>query len=289
MKFVACLPAGGMVDRPALVLNDSTLCLHVETKASPLLGQFQPESPCKSATTPTSVTSLSSASSGSVCYICHCDDTEAPFLSDVCGCKKRYVHSTCLATWLRYSAARRGGAEAPRCEVCLEAFELPQPVALRTQIVSPVARTAVVAPPLHISFGIPGIFAFVYGFSFLSLGATYTTVLYTCTIGNAIVLGAWLLFVVNRLRPPAMLQQRKAVQDVVLLLCVYIMFLLGWMMQEWSLPRYTNASLSAAAHFVNAGCVVACSVARLAYTPCKTCCSFMCAPPSVTISLDLGD
>ena len=283
------MPAGEMVDCPTLTLDDSTLCLHVETKASPLLGQFKSDSPCKSATTPTSVSSLSSTTSGPVCYICHCDDTEEPLLRDVCGCKKQVVHTKCLATWLHYSAARRDGAQAPRCEVCLQELDLPFPVMLHARLESASERSTVAVPSLIASFGLPGMLAFVYGFSFLSLSDTYATTVYTCLVGNAVVIVAWVLFVVCRFQPRGASEQQKAVQDVVLLLCVYITFLCGWTFQRWSMPRYHNPDFDILAHFFNGGCMVFGSVARLASVPCKAYCCTAPQPQALTISLDAGD
>ena len=278
-----------MGDRPKLKLDDSTLCLHVETKASPLLGQFKSNSPCKSATTPTSVSSLSSTSSGPVCYICHCDDTEEPFLRDVCGCKKQVVHSKCLATWLHYSAARRDGARAPTCEVCLQELQLPLSVMLHARLQSSTTQSTVAVPSLLASFGLPAILAFVYGFSFLSLSETYAATMYTCLVGNAAVIVAWLLFVVGRFRPRCTHEQQKAVQDVVVLLCVYIIFLCGWTFHQWSLPQYHNPEFSLIAHFFNGGCMVFGSLTRLAYAPCKAYCHAASQPQVLTISLDVED
>lgn len=275
-----------MVDRPALVLDDSTLCLHVETKASPLLGQFKSDLPCESATTPSSVSSLSSTSSGPVCYICHCDDTEEPLLRDVCNCKKQVVHSKCLATWLQYSAARRDDAQAPTCEVCLQELQLPLSVMLHARLHSPSDRSTVAVPSLLVSFSLPAMLAFVYGFSFLSLSDTYVAAVYTCLVGNAAVIVAWVLFVVGRFRPRSTYEQQKAVQDVVLLLCVYIIFLCGWTFHQWSLPRYHNPEFSLIAHFSNGGCMVLGSVSRLVYIPCKACCCTATQQQVLTISLD---
>ena len=275
-----------MSDRPKLALDDSTLCLHVETKASPLLGQFKSNSPCNTAPTPTSVSSLSSTSSGPVCYICHCDDTEEPFLHDVCNCKKQVVHSKCLATWLHYSAARRDGAQAPTCEVCLQELQLPLSVMLHARLSSPSHHSTVAVPSLLASFGLPAILAFVYGFSFLSLSETYAATVYTCLVGNAAVIVAWLLFVVGRFRPRCTHEQQKAVQDVVVLLCVYIVFLCGWTFHQWSLPRYHNPEFSLIAHCFNGGCMVLGSMARLAYMPCKAYC---CTVPQQVLTISLDD
>ncbi len=286
MKFIVSLPVGGMADRPALALDDSTLCLHVETKASPLLGQFKSDSPCKSATTPTSVSSLSSTSSGPVCYICHCDDTEEPLLRDICGCKKQVVHSKCLATWLHYSAARRDGARAPTCEVCLQELELPLSVTLHARLQPASAHSTVAVPSLLASFGLPGILAFVYGFSYLSLSDTYVAAVYTCLAGNAAVIVAWVLFVVGRFRPRSAPEQQKAVQDVVLLMCVYITFLCGWTFNQWSMPRSHNPDFDILAHFFNGSCMLLGIVSRLAYVPCKACCCAATQQQVLTISLD---
>lgn len=275
-----------MGDRPKLTLNDSTLCLHVETKASPLLGQFKLDSPRNAAITPTSVSSLSSTSSGPVCYICHCDDTEEALLRDVCGCKKQVVHSKCLATWLHYSAARRDGAWAPTCEVCLQEFTVPLPVTLRARLQSASNHSTVVVPSVVASFSLPAILAFVYGFAFLSLSDTYVAAVYTCLVGNAAVIVAWVLLVVGRFRPRGALQQQKAVQDVLLLLCVYITFLCGLTLNQWSMPRYHNSDFFLLAHFSNGCCMVLGSISRLAYTPCKSCCCAATQQQVLTISLD---
>jgi len=278
-----------MADLPKLTLDESTLRLHAETKASPLLAQFKSHPPCNPASTPTSVSSLSSASSGTVCYICHCDDTKQPFLRNVCGCKKKAVHSKCLATWLHYSAARRDGAQAPLCEVCLQALDLPLALATYTPPRPSSARGAAAASPSLASFSLPALFAFVYGFSSPSLCSTPASTAYTCLIGNAIVLLVWIVFVVRRIRSSATPQQRKAVEDILMLLCVYVMFLCGWMLQKWSMPRVAHTALFATVHFSNAGCVGLTSALRLAYSPCRAGCQCAWSRPPVTITLDLGD
>lgn len=275
-----------MVDRPTC---DTSLCLHVETKSSPLLGQLKSDLPCKSATTPTSVSSLSSTSSGSVCYICHCDDTEEPLLRDVCGCKNQVVHSKCLATWLHYSAARRDGARAPTCEVCLQEMNLPFSVMLHVRLQTASERSTVAMPSLVASVGLPGILAFVYGFSFLSLSDTYVAAVYTCLLGNTAVIVAWMLFVVGRFQPRSVPEQKKAVQDVVLLVCVYITFLCGWTLNQWSMPHHHHPDFDIPAHFLNGCCMLLGIVSRLAYMPCKACCCADTQQQVPTISLDAGD
>ena len=293
-----------MADCPALRRSDSTLCLRVETKASPLLGNLRtvhPSTSTHSSTptcTPTSAhSSTSSCSSGSegserVCYICHCDDGGEPLLRNVCGCKKQAVHPKCLATWLHYSAARRDGAGTPHCEVCLQRFDLPISVTLRARLHSPTSAVnahRAVHPSWLVSVSVPSALAFVYGFSFSSLATSFVSIVYTCAIGNLVVIAAWLLFVVGRGRPAGTPRERRVVEDVLFLLCVYIMFLAGWALQEWSLPRYARSDVYTAVHFVNAGCMVGFSVLRLAYAPCRALCQLLRAPAPLTITLDVGD
>lgn len=131
--------------------------------------------------------------------------------------------------------------------------------------------------------------AFVYGFSFASLGDDMESTLCTCIVGNLIVVMSWLLFVVQRRRPPQTTPAQNSVEDAVVLLCAYIAFLCGWVLQEWSLPRYNKMYRFATTHLVNAGFVSISLFVRLAWTPCKICCVLMCLRPSATITLDLGD
>lgn len=286
-----------MADRPRLRLDESTLCLHVETKASPLLGQhafaFPSTPPCKSSsTTPTSVSSLSSSSSGQVCYICQCEASEEPLLRSFCGCKKQVVHPKCLATWLQYSAARRDDPENPQCEVCLEEYKLPASVKSQAFVHMPrtprATRARQPVSPAVKSYSIPAIMAFVYGFSFASVGKDMESLLCVCMVGNVVVLMAWLLFVVGRRRLPEIAPETRAVEDSIVLLCVYIAFLCGWVLQEWSMPQYNKTTTFAIPHIVNAGFLVFGSTARLVHL-CKLCCFLMCFRPPATITLDLGD
>ena len=272
-----------MADRPCLRLDESTLCLHAETKASPLLGQPAPTFPSNISTTPTST---STSSSGQVCYICHCEASEEPLISDVCGCKQRLVHPKCLATWLHYSAARRDNQHPPHCEVCLQTYRLPASVQINAVVRVPRGRQA--SSPVFASYSVPALLAFVYGFSFASLGDNMNSVLCTCVVGNTVVLMSWLLFVVSR-QQVLQTAQHRAVEDSVVLLCAYIAFLCGWMLQEWSMPRYIKSGSFAITHVVNTAFVSASVLARLVYRPCKLCCLFTCLRPSATITLDLGD
>ena len=288
-----CTVCSAMTGRPQLNLDDSTLCLRVETKASPLLGHhastFSPAlphtPPHKVSTTPTST--ASSASSGQVCYICHCEASEEPLLRNVCGCKRHLVHPRCLATWLHYSAARRDGQEPPRCEVCLEKYKLPASVRTKA-FVNPRRARRAMSPEIK-AYSVPALLAFVYGFTFVSLGNDMESLICTCIVGNIIVLIAWLLFVVGRQGLPERAPEQRAVEDAVVLLCAYIAFLCAWLLQEWSLPRYNTYNTIATTHIVNAGCVVFSCVTRLVYRPCRAGCQCAWSRPPVTITLDLGD
>lgn len=275
---------------PGLTVNNSTLSLSVETKVSPLLGQFQSTNLRDIATSPTPVSTPSSTSSGTVCYICHCDDTEEMLLRNVCGCKKQVVHAKCLATWLHYSAARQNTLRVPHCEVCLQEFDLPLSVAIYAREMPPpkISTRSKLSSFLN-SFGLPALLAFVYGFSSPALCNTKASTAYTCLFGNATVLAAWILFVVCKRLPYPVPPYRKSVQDIVILLCVYVTFLIGWMLQKWSVPHYTKSYEFATVHFSNIGCVVFISVARLTHAPCKACCQILCTPPPVSISQDQTD
>jgi uncharacterized membrane protein YwzB len=125
---------------------------------------------------------------------------------------------------------------------------------------------------LLVSVSVPAILAFIYGFSFSSFSYSFVYTAYAVTFGNLIVIAAWVLFVVGRKRQSLAMLRQKAVQDVVLLLCVYVIFLCGWALQKWVLPEFSKKPVFTAAHVTNAGCMVFVSMARLAepcYVECR--------------------
>lgn len=269
-------------------LCDRTVTL---TNTSPLLQHPHPISPASSA--PARVLddangsensdSSDNDSSSPLCYICHCKSKDEPLLRDFCGCKQQSVHATCLATWLHYSAARRDGEQNPTCEVCLQRFKIPTTVATRARLRPPSVRADNNAPPLLVSVSVPAILAFIYGFSFSSFSYSFVYTAYAVTLGNLIVIAAWLLFVVGRTcQTPAMIRQ-KAVQDVVILLCVYVIFLCGWALQKCVLPEFSKKPVFTAAHVTNAGCMVFVSVARLLEPCCVECRRFARVQASASI------
>ena len=185
-----------------------------------------------------------------------------------------------------HSLDRADNQQPPHCEVCLQTYRLPASVQINAVVRVPRGRQA--SSPVFASYSVPALLAFVYGFSFASLGDNMNSVLCTCVVGNTIVLMSWLLFVVSR-QQVLQTAQHRAVEDSVVLLCAYIAFLCGWMLQEWSMPKYIKSGSFAITHVVNTAFVSASVLARLVYRPCKLCCLFMCLRPSATITLDLGD
>ena len=86
-------------------------------------------SPLRSSPSPSS---CSSADSSASCWICLDDDKPEALLENVCGCRNRYVHASCLITWIDRSDVRH-------CKVCTKDFPL--------VFSSPLAR--VEAPPIR--------------------------------------------------------------------------------------------------------------------------------------------
>lgn len=265
--------------------QEPSLCLQVETKAAPLLGVKSP-SPASS-----------SDSHESLCYICHAESENECLVSNICACKEQKVHARCLATWLHYSAARRDGDMHPKCEVCLEPYNLPKSMRV---LVYPGRRA--LPPPRHqhdifyftkcANFAVPAVFALLYGFSFSMLTPSMDSIVYVCAAGNAVIVLLWIYFVVRQNNPPATrLEEKKAVEDVVVLILVYVIFVMGWALHELSLPKRQPNLKFAAFHIANAGAVMLSTVVRLAVMlcrqrPCMACCRPTAEP---TISLDLGE
>lgn len=258
----------------------STLCLPVEAKAAPLLGAVSPS--------PTS----SADSQNSVCYICHSESDHEALITNICACKGQKVHARCLATWLHYSASKRDGSTEPTCEVCLQAYDLPKSMRV---LVYPGRRTS---PPvrgdeavIHFTrfkdFCVPAVFAFLYGFFFTMLTPTHDLLMYVCAAGNVFIVLLWCYFVVKRnrfiLRRTA---EKKAVEDIMILILVYVIFVIGWALHELSLPDYQPPKKFAVAHIANGATVVLCTFVRLMSLLCRLygCC---CNRAAATISLDL--
>lgn len=265
--------------------QEPSLCLQVETKAAPLLGVKSP-SPASS-----------SASQESLCYICHAESENECLVSNICACKEQKVHARCLATWLHYSAARRDGNMHPRCEVCLEPYNLPKSMRVlvypgRRALSSPRHQQKIFYFTKCANFAVPAVFALLYGFFFSMLTPSVDSIVYVCVAGNAVIVLLWIYFVVRQNNPPATrLEEKKAVEDVVVLILVYVIFVMGWALHELSLPKYQPVLKFAAFHIANAGAVMLSTVVRLAVMlcrqrPCMACCRFTAEP---TISLDLGE
>lgn len=159
--------------------------------------------------------SQTSSESG-LCWICFDDESQEVLLGNVCGCKTRNVHASCLAKWIDRSNQKE-------CKVCTQKW--PDIFISSSEIISIAPRAdprgiACFSTSLLFSYG------FVYGVVYAAFAVgDFALQYFIAILGNAVIIGLW-----NKIcaSPARRTIRKKACEDVSFLIAVYSFFLTGW-------------------------------------------------------------
>ena len=159
----------------------------------------------------------SQASSDSqTCWICFDDESQEILLGNVCGCKNRNVHASCLAKWINRSNQKE-------CKVCTQKW--PDIFISSSEIISIAPR----AEPHDIAcFSVSLLFSygFVYGVVYAAFAVNdFAVQFFIAALGNAEIILSW-----NKIcaSPARRTIRKRACEDVSFLIAVYSLFLVGW-------------------------------------------------------------
>lgn len=151
-----------------------------------------------------------------LCWICFDDESQELLLGNVCGCKSRNVHASCLAKWIDRSNQKE-------CKACTQKW--PDIFISSSEIISITPRTephgmACSSVSLLFSCG------FVYGIVYAAFAVgDFPVQFFIAALGNATIIGIW-----NKICacPARQTIRKRACEDVSFLITVYSFFLMGW-------------------------------------------------------------
>ena len=154
-----------------------------------------------------------------ICWICLDDESHEVLLGNICGCKSRCVHGSCLAKWIDRSNEKE-------CKVCTEkwpgVFTAPP-----SEIISVSPRRTEANDIACFSTSLLFSNGFVYGLLYASFGMDdFLAQFFIATIGNAAIIGTWNMIFAS---PARRTVRKRACEDVSFLIAVYSFFLMGWM------------------------------------------------------------
>ena len=214
---------------------------------------------------------MASDSEEEFCYICHQAAHHEVLLRDVCGCKTQRVHLSCLAKWVRACAVARSDSHPPKCEVCLNTLNVPPVVchALKATTSTSSASHArhasltvnddsddSASTPPHLLLGFSVTTGFLYGFLFSYVSFSPTAYVGAIFVANGIILCSHTVFAMWTRHEPGVLLQNKPLEDVLLLMTVYMAFMSGWFVQQLSWPNLLTAQNLVFAYLFSMGCLI---------------------------------
>lgn len=150
------------------------------------------------------------------CWICFDEESQEVLLSNVCGCKNRNVHASCLAKWINRSNQKE-------CKVCTK--EWPDIFISSSEIISIAPRVEshdIACTSVSLLFCI----GFVYGILYATFApGDFVMQFFIAVLGNTVIIGVW-----NKIcaSPARRTIRKKACEDVSILIAVYSFFLTGW-------------------------------------------------------------